>query len=146
MTQNIDVILLNSHGEEIPIEYNWEGKKECLVDMINRRIFFNGVMLNSNDLRSQNFTAQFLYKLCTSKGKALTIADLPKGSYTESRYDFDHKIVRPIEQCAKKYLEKEFKVVCVGSLHNFKIKLVYSNLDIYFLVNREEMGPKTRLM
>lgn len=146
MEKDVHVLLLNSNGEIIPIEHNWEGKKECLVDMINRRIFFNGVMLNSNDLRSQNYTAQFLYKLCTSKGKALTIEDLPKGSYTESRYDFDHKILRPIELCAKKYLEKEFKVVCVGSLHNFKIKLVYSNLDMYFLVNREEMEPRTGLI
>lgn len=138
MSGDICVQLLNSKCEVLPMAHNWEGKKECLVDMINHKIFFNGVMLNSNDLRSQNFTAQFLYMLCKAKGRALTLADLPKGSYTDSKYDFYHKIIRPLEQCAKKYLEKEFKVVCVGSLHNFVIKLIYSNLDIYFLVSNDK--------
>ena len=130
---NIEVELRNAKGELLPMSEYYRAKKQCLVDMIDNRIFLNDIMLSSNDLRSQHFTVLFLYELCCTEAKVVYPAMLPKVSYTSSKYDFQHKIIRPIEQSVTKYLEKQLKIVCIGTLHDFVIKQLYSDIDIYFL-------------
>ncbi len=142
---HVEVELRNAKGDLLPMGDYWRAKKECLVDMINNRIFLNDKMLTSNDLRSQHFTVLFLYTLYNAEEKTVYPGMLPKVSYTSSKYDFHHKIIRPMEESVNKYLEKQFKVVCIGTLHNFVVKQVYSDIEIYFLRSTKESNSYSGL-
>ncbi len=138
------VFVLTDTGEELPFTSEIIAKQPCFIDMLHHKIYLDGQKLTSKDIYTQQFTCMFLFSLMLTPHKEFDVLLMRRASYVHNRHEFFHKVVNPFLKAAKKYLDKDVSITCIGTINDFIVKLLYSDLPISFLCTRKQLDEAKR--
>jgi hypothetical protein len=97
----------------------------------DKKIYLNWNPLSSKDLKSQNFTVDFIYAIFTNKEKTLSNKNLPKSSYSNNKNELLSKIILPIKNIVKTETWKDINIECNWTNSSFTIEITKSEIPIY---------------
>lgn len=133
------ILVITDTGEELPFSPSIIAERSCFIDMLHNKIYLNGERLTSKDIYTQQYTCDFLFALMTSPHKEFDVQLMKKASYVHNRYEFFHKVVNPFLKSVKKYLGKDISITCIGTINDFIVKLLYSDVEIAFLCTKQQL-------
>jgi hypothetical protein len=113
------------YNEILETENEW-----MLLDLINNKIYLNGIKLTSKDIHSQNATIEILRILQQSIWSEVSNKELPLSSYSKNKNDMIWKIVLPLLKFIEKKTSIKLPIVCKWSITDFYLKMETVHLKI----------------
>lgn len=106
---------------------------DLILDMVHGKIFVQGKKLTSQELCSQNATAEVLRYLMSKSNCNVSNKVLALSSYSKNKNEMFSKIILPLKKLIKERLNKYLPLDCSWSLGEFFIRLWKHDLKIGIL-------------
>lgn len=104
--------------------------KGLLIDLVDKKIYLNGIKLTSKEIPAQSSTSEILAILFDKMGEEVHIDNFSASSYSSNKNEMLGKIVLPLIKTIKERNEIDFPFVCKGSITDFYLSLKETSLQI----------------
>lgn len=126
-------ILLNNNNEQKFVSYtdiNPKEQKWIFFDGVKNKVYVNGKVLTSKDIKSATTTIELFYYLLKSENHEVKNNELWPSSFSWQQNQMESKIINPFVKYIKKIFGKELNIECSGSLREFYITLWKTDIPI----------------
>ena len=126
-------VLLDNNNEQKFISYtdiNPKEQKWIFFDGVKNKVYVNGKVLTSKDIKSATTTIELFYYLLKSENHEVKNNELWPSSFSGQQNQMESKIINPFVKYIKKIFGKELDIECSGSLREFYITLWKTDIPI----------------
>jgi len=126
-------VMLDNDNEQKFVSYtdiNPKEQKWIFFDGVKNKIYVNGKVLTSKDIKSATTTIELFYYLLKSEDHTVKNNELWPSSFSWQQNQMDGKIINPFVKYIKKVFGKELDIECSGSLREFYITLWKTDIPI----------------
>ena len=126
-------VMLDNDNEQKFVSYtdiNPKEQKWIFFDGVKNKIYVNGKVLTSKDIKSATTTIELFYYLLKSEDHTVKNNELWPSSFSWQQNQMDSKIINPFVKYIKKVFGKELDIECSGSLREFYITLWKTDIPI----------------
>ena len=130
--KDLYVLLNNNNGQKF-ISYtdiNTKEQKWIFFDGVKNKVYVNGKVLTSKDIKSATTTIELFYYLLKSEDHEVKNNELWPSSFSGQQNQMESKIINPFVKYIKKVFGKELDIECSGSLREFYITLWKTDIPI----------------
>lgn len=94
-----------------------------LIDLVEKKIYLNGIKLTSKEIPAQSSTSEILSILFENIGKDVHIDQFSSSSYSSNKNEMLGKIVLPLIKTIKERNEIDFPFICKWGISDFYLSL-----------------------
>ncbi len=126
-------VMLDNNNEQKFISYtdiNPKEQKWIFFDEVKNKIYVNGKVLTSKDIKSATTTIELFEHILKSGDHEVKNNELWPSSFSWQQNQMESKIINPFVKYIKKTLWKELDIECSGSLREFYITLWKTDIPI----------------
>ena len=126
-------VLLDNDNEQKFVSYmdiNTKEQRWIFFDEVKNKIYVNGKVLTSKDIKSATTTIELFYYLLKSEDHTVKNNELWPSSFSWQQNQMVSKIINPFVKYIKKVFGKELDIECSGSLREFYITLWKTDIPI----------------
>ena len=126
-------VMLDNDNEQKFVSYtdiNPKEQKWIFFDGVKNKIYVNGKVLTSKDIKSATTTIELFYYLLKSEDHTVKNNELWPSSFSWQQNQMDSKIINPFVKYIKKVFGKELDIECSGSLREIYITLWKTDIPI----------------
>ena len=126
-------VMLNNDNEQKFVSYTDIEPKEqkwIFFDGVKNKVYVNGKVLTSKDIKSATTTIELFYYLLKSEDHEVKNNELWPSSFSWQQNQMESKIINPFVKYIKKVFGKELNIECSGSLREFYITLWKTDIPI----------------
>ena len=126
-------VLLNNDNEQKFVSYtdiNPKEQKWIFFDGVKNKVYVNGKVLTSKDIKSATTTIELFYYLLKSEDHEVKNNELWPSSFSGQQNQMESKIINPFVKYINKVIGKELDIECSGSLREFYITLWKTDIPI----------------
>lgn len=126
-------VLIDNQWNQKFVQYtdiNPKNEKWIFFDWVKNKIYVNGKVLTSKDIKSATTTIELFYYLLKSEDHTVKNNELWPSSFSWQQNQMDSKIINPFVKYIKKVFGKELDIECSGSLREFYITLWKTDIPI----------------
>lgn len=126
-------VLLNNENEQKFVSYtdiNPKEQKWIFFDGVKNKIYVNGKVLTSKDIKSATTTIELFYYLLKSENHEVKNNELWPSSFSWQQNQMESKIINPFVKYIKKVFGRELDIQCSGSLREFYVTLWKTDIPI----------------
>ncbi len=131
-----EYLFIDSTGKTYVDTYSEILRKESkgiLLDMIDRKIYYDGVKLTSKDIPSQSAVIDVLSCLFYSNWNEISNSQLPISGYSRSKNEMLSKVILPFIHFIEEKIQAPFQLICRWNLSEFSLKLENSFVKIWII-------------
>lgn len=104
--------------------------KGLLIDLVEKKIYLNGVKLTSKEIPAQSSTSEILAILFDKMGEEVHVDNFSSSSYSSNKNEMLGKIVLPLVKTIKDRNEIDLPFICKWSITDFYLSLKETTLPI----------------
>lgn len=126
-------VLLDNNNEQKFVLYtdiNPREQKWIFFDGVKNKVYVNGKVLTSKDIKSATTTIELFYYLLKSEDHEVKNNELWPSSFSWQQNQMESKIINPFVKYIKKIFGKDLDIECSGSLREFYITLWKTDIPI----------------
>lgn len=126
-------VLIDNQWNQKFVQYtdvNPKGEKWIFFDGVKNKIYVNGKVLTSKDIKSATTTIELFEHILKSEDHSIKNNELWPSSFSGQQNQMESKIINPFVKYIKKIFGKELDIECSGSLREFYVTLWKTDISI----------------
>ncbi len=126
-------VLIDNQWNQKFVQYtdvNPKGEKWIFFDWVKNKIYVNGKVLTSKDIKSATTTIELFEHILKSEDHSVKNNELWPSSFSWQQNQMESKIINPFVKYIKKVFGKELDIECSGSLREFYVILWKTDIQI----------------
>lgn len=126
-------VLLNNNNEQKFVSYtdiNPKEQKWIFFDGVKNKIYVDGKVLTSKDIKSATTTIELFEHILKSENHEVKNNELWPSSFSGQQNQMESKIINPFVKYVKKVFGKDLDIECSGSLREFYVTLWKTDIPI----------------
>jgi len=126
-------VLIDNQWNQKFVQYtdvNPKGEKWIFFDWVKNKIYVNGKVLTSKDIKSATTTIELFEHILKSEDHSVKNNELWPSSFSWQQNQMESKIINPFVKYIKKIFGKELDIECSGSLREFYVILWKTDIQI----------------
>ena len=126
-------VLIDNQWNQKFVQYtdvNPKGEKWIFFDWVKNKIYVNGKVLTSKDIKSATTTIELFEHILKSEDHSVKNNELWPSSFSWQQNQMESKIINPFVKYIKKIFGKNLDIECSGSLREFYVTLWKTDIQI----------------